>query len=235
MAIALAIAVRIERHAVLVRPVPAGSLLKRGRRRDDHDRPLTLYKSLPHEAAQDNRNALARRTHQLAQEPVLRRVEGNATVFADERTSRGETADSREEPLLDGKRGQLVKALQLFGALGHYLSEQREGLLRLFANECTEPHATEVERLALFLRAGICGVNAIGGKAFRPKGFSSARERGSESTTRLHATTQRYPSPKDDEHAVRVRAAMIDLKVGRPGRTRAVGGNCVQFFGAEVG
>jgi hypothetical protein len=79
------------------------------------------------------------------------------------------------------------------------LTNQRERVVRLFANEFAEASATEMQRIRLFIGACIGRVFGVGAESFPTERFAFACESRHEGTSGFYSAAQHDPAPEDDE------------------------------------
>src|SRR4051812_43505434 len=95
--------------------------------RDDQRGPLPLDQSFASQTAKHERHGFASCAYELAQQPVARSTQHNATVLSSERVVVRHTQESRNEALFHAQRGQLPKFVQKRRSFGHQLVHERQG------------------------------------------------------------------------------------------------------------
>src|SRR6476619_2659473 len=88
--------------------------------------------------------------------------------------------------------------------------------------------------MRLLRRICVGDVAAAGRKALAAKRLSNRGDNGNESTADFDLVAKKDVAFENDEHTVRRRATLIDLKAGRPDGFRSVSADGRDFFGSEA-
>src|SRR5688572_19801754 len=133
---------------------------------DDEVRAVAADQAFTHEPTEHERYGFARGADQLAEQPIACGAEHDLSRLRREGRVLRHAQHRRDQTLLDTQGGQLAKLLEQHAALGHDLTDDRECMMRLFAEEGTETCTAEVQGLSFFIGARIGGVRTARGEPF---------------------------------------------------------------------
>ena len=143
--------------------------------------------------------------------------------------------ERRDDALLDAERRQLAQFVEQRGPFGQELTDQGDRMLRLLANECTEPGRAQEECFTLFFGTRVGDVDPGGLQAFGSERFVFRRDGGHERPARAHAAAQDDTTARHGEYAISGSASLIDRKACGPCRSRGIWNERIALLVSQSG